>query len=88
MFMEIPVSEARKTLLDLVKRAEGGEEIVLTRHGEPVARLSAEPSAEKDPDAFEAYVAALQDAVRRRVVDSDWRAAEAELYDPATGLPV
>lgn len=85
--MEIPVSEARKILLDLVKRAEGGEDIVLTRHGAPVARLSAEPRADKDVAAFMAYVATIQEAVRRRGVDKDWREVEAALYDPETGLP-
>ncbi|CAH2603029.1 Antitoxin [Rhodovastum atsumiense] len=37
--MEVPVSEAKGLLTDLVKRAESGEEIVLTRHGRPVVRL-------------------------------------------------
>jgi prevent-host-death family protein len=37
--MEVPVSDAKGLLTDLVKRAEAGEEIVLTRHGRPVVRL-------------------------------------------------
>ena len=37
--MQISVSEAKAQLLDLVRRAEAGEDIVLTRHGAPVARL-------------------------------------------------
>jgi len=37
--MEIPVSEAKATLTELVSRAEKGEEVVLTRHGKPVVRL-------------------------------------------------
>ena len=39
--MNIPVSDAKGLLTDLVRRAEHGEEIVLTRHGRPVARLVA-----------------------------------------------
>ena len=39
--MDIPVSDAKGLLTDLVKRAEHGEDIVLTRHGRPVARLVA-----------------------------------------------
>jgi len=38
--MEIAVSEAKGQLLDLVRRAEIGEEVILTRHGSPVARLT------------------------------------------------
>jgi prevent-host-death family protein len=37
--MNIPVSDAKGLLTDLVRRAEHGEDIVLTRHGRAVARL-------------------------------------------------
>lgn len=37
--MQIPVSEAKAQLTDLVRRAEAGEEVVLTRHGHPAVRL-------------------------------------------------
>ena len=37
--MHIPVSEAKAQLTDLVRRAEAGEEIILTRFGQAVARL-------------------------------------------------
>jgi prevent-host-death family protein len=37
--MEIPVSDAKGRLTELVRRAETGEEVVLTRHGHPAARI-------------------------------------------------
>jgi len=37
--MQISVSEAKAHLTDLVKRAEAGDEIILTRHGQPAVRL-------------------------------------------------
>ena len=37
--MEVPISEAKAHLADLVRRAEAGNEVVLTRHGQPVARI-------------------------------------------------
>ena len=37
--MKIPVSEAKGQLTELVRRAEAGDEVVLTRHGQPVVRL-------------------------------------------------
>ena len=37
--MRISVSEAKGQLTELVRRSEAGEEVVLTRHGQPVARL-------------------------------------------------
>ena len=36
---EIGAFEAKNTLGTLLDRVEGGEEIVITRHGKPVARL-------------------------------------------------
>ncbi|MBX3530033.1 MAG: type II toxin-antitoxin system prevent-host-death family antitoxin [Rhizobiaceae bacterium] len=37
--MEISVSDAKAQLTDLVRRAESGEEVVLTRHGQPAAKI-------------------------------------------------
>jgi len=37
--MHISVSEAKAQLTDLVRRAEAGDEIMLTRHGQAVVRL-------------------------------------------------
>ena len=39
--MQIAVSEAKGQLLELVRRAEAGEEVVLTRRGHAIARLVA-----------------------------------------------
>ena len=37
--LQISVSEAKGQLTDLVRRAEAGEDVVLTRHGHPTVRL-------------------------------------------------
>jgi len=37
--MDISVSEAKAQLTDLVRRAEAGEDVVLTRHGQATVRL-------------------------------------------------
>lgn len=39
--MQISVSDAKAQLTDLIKRAEAGDDVVLTRHGHAVARLVA-----------------------------------------------
>lgn len=45
--------EAKTHLSELVQRAEKGEEIVLTRHGAPVARLvAAQPEGKLDAAAW------------------------------------
>lgn len=37
--MQVAVSEAKGLLLELVRKAEGGEEIILTRHGHAISRI-------------------------------------------------
>ncbi len=37
--MNVPISEAKAQLTDLVHRAEAGEEVILTRFGHAVARI-------------------------------------------------
>lgn len=39
--MQIAIAEAKAQFAELVRRAEAGEEIELTRYGRPVARLTA-----------------------------------------------
>lgn len=39
--MYVSVTDAKGRLTDLVRRAEAGDEVVLTRHGRPKARLVA-----------------------------------------------
>jgi prevent-host-death family protein len=43
----VTIVEAKAHLSDLVDKAEGGEEVVITRHGRPVARLSATSKKKK-----------------------------------------
>lgn len=40
MSLKISVSDAKGQLTELVRRAEAGEDIVLTRHGHDVVRLA------------------------------------------------
>lgn len=39
--MRISVSDAKGQLTELVRRAEAGDDVILTRHGRPAARLVA-----------------------------------------------
>jgi prevent-host-death family protein len=42
--MLVSIADAKGNLEELVRCAEAGEEIVLTRYGKPVARLAAAPA--------------------------------------------
>ncbi|HZF96552.1 MAG TPA: type II toxin-antitoxin system prevent-host-death family antitoxin [Allosphingosinicella sp.] len=48
--MHISVTEAKGKLTDLVRRAEAGDEVILTRGGEPKVRLTPVPRAESSED--------------------------------------
>jgi prevent-host-death family protein len=56
--MRVSVTEAKAQLTDLVRRAEAGDEIVLTRHGQDVARIAAVKSRP------------LELSARRRILDA------------------
>jgi len=39
--MTVNLAQAKASLSELLDKVEGGEDVVITRHGRPVARLSA-----------------------------------------------
>jgi prevent-host-death family protein len=45
--MKVSLTHAKAQLTDLVRRAEAGDEVILTRHGQPAVRLV---PVEKTPD--------------------------------------
>ena len=38
--MQVSINDAKSKLIDLVRRAEAGDEIILTRNGQPTVRLA------------------------------------------------
>lgn len=47
--LEVPISEAKASLTALVRDAERGQDVVLTRNGRPVARITALAAKSKRP---------------------------------------
>ena len=41
--MDVSIAEAKNRLPKLIRAVENGEEVVITRHGKPVAQISAPP---------------------------------------------
>lgn len=65
--MRVSVTDAKAQLTDLVRRAEAGDEVILTRHGQPAVRLV--PVAPKpDPAARRSIIAAVQAAAAAKLV--------------------
>ncbi|MFC3713803.1 type II toxin-antitoxin system Phd/YefM family antitoxin [Sphingoaurantiacus capsulatus] len=84
--MRISVTDAKGQLTDLVRRAEAGDEIILTRHGHAAARLVAIRPA-VDAASRRAVLASVRAAVSAKV-DAGSGAARSQdfLYDE-DGLP-
>lgn len=48
--MSVSVTEAKAQLTELVRRAEAGDEVILTRHSHPVARIApAKTASDRKP---------------------------------------
>jgi prevent-host-death family protein len=45
--MNVSITEAKNRLPELIRAAEGGEQIVITRHGKPVAQIGPPPAARR-----------------------------------------
>jgi len=86
--MQISVTDAKAQLTDLVRRAEAGEEVVLTRHGHEVARLVAvAPSV--SPAARRAAIERILAETRGKALPGPSAARSQDfLYDDETGLPI
>jgi prevent-host-death family protein len=81
--MHIPVSEAKGRLTDLVRRAEAGDEVILTRHGHPAVQLtpiSAKPSLEEVRARRLAAIDRAIAAARARAPDGGPSAARSQDY--------
>lgn len=84
--MEVSVSDAKGLLTDLVKRAEGGEDIVLTRHGRPVARLMPVHARSSVADR-RALISAARAAGRMRAAAGPGAARSQDFLYGGDGLP-
>ena len=84
--MQISVSEAKGQLTELVRRAEAGDEVVLTRHGRATVRLvpiRPQPNA----DARRAVIAATQAAAKDKRTTGTGAARSQDFLYRDDGLP-
>lgn len=86
--MNVPVSEAKGQLTDLVRRAEAGEEVVLTRHGQPVARLvPATAKRKRDPETRRKAIEAIVESARGKATPGPSAARSQDFLYDENGLP-
>ena len=87
--MEISITDAKGKLTELVRRAEAGEEIILTRHGHPAAKIAPmTPKPDRDWDEIMRRVKEIQKRVKaiERPDLADAARSQDWLYDEF-GLP-
>ena len=84
--MRVSVSEAKAQLTDLVRRAESGEEIVLTRHGQAVVRLTPAKPARDAASRRELLESVRASAATKASVGPGAARSQDFLYDDG-GLP-
>lgn len=84
--MRVSVSDAKGQLTELVRRAEAGDEVILTRHGQPAVRLV--PVRHRlDPAARRALMDAIRLAGGQKATAGEAAArSQDDLYGP-DGLP-
>lgn len=85
--MHIPLSDAKVRLTDLVRQAEAGEEVVLTRHGKPAARIVPVTSAPTGL-ARTRLVESLQRSAARHMHRGPEAARSQDFVYGGDGLPV
>ena len=70
--------EAKTHLSELIARAERGEEVIITRHNKPVAKLVPMAAPPADRGTRRQSVEALLRAARGRSLAVDWKALRDE----------
>jgi prevent-host-death family protein len=75
---EIGAFEAKNTLGSLLDRVEQGEEIVITRHGKPVARLIPSSGGINSEQALAAAGRIRSRASQLKAARFDWEGLKAE----------
>lgn len=85
---EIAVSEAKARLTALVRQAEGGEDVFLTRNGRRVARITAEePRRVLSPEERMAVIRKVQATARDRFEPDFDTASSADFLYGDDGMP-
>ena len=50
--MNIPIEDAEELFEDLIRRAEAGEQVVVTRDGKPVVEITTSKDLSAEPSKF------------------------------------
>lgn len=84
--MRVSVTDAKGQLTELVRRAEAGDEVILTRHGHAAVRLVPVRPV-PDRDARRAVIEAVRASAAARAVPGPDAARSQDLLYGDDGLP-
>ena len=84
--MRVSVTDAKGQLTDLVRRAEAGDDVILTRHGQPAVRLVA-IRAVGDPAARRKLMEAIRRSGAAKAVTGEAAARSQDFLYDDDGLP-
>lgn len=84
--MKVSVTEAKGQLTELVRRAEAGDEIILTRHGHPPVRLVPVKAA-PDRQRRRALIEAVQASAAAKATAGPSAARSPDFLYGDDGLP-
>ena len=86
--MKVTVSDAKGQLTDLVRRAEAGEEVILTRHGQEAVRLVPVTVKPKhDPEARRKILEDIMKSARGKAKPGPSAARSQDFLYDENGLP-
>jgi prevent-host-death family protein len=85
--MRISVTDAKGQLTELVRRAEAGDEVILTRHGQAAVRLVPVKAARLDPDRRRELLDAIRAAGAAKAIPGPNAARSQDFLYDDSGLP-
>lgn len=85
--MNIALTDAQKRFAEIVRRAENGEEVVLTRQGRPVARIAPVEKRRPTSEQKRAAIAEIRAAARKVPFDGVSAARSQDYLYDEDGLP-
>ncbi len=85
--MNVSLTHAKAQLTDLVRRAEAGEEVVLTRHGQPAVMLTPVRKKAYDPEARRRLLDQVMESARGKATPGPCAARSADFLYDEDGLP-
>jgi prevent-host-death family protein len=85
--MRVSVSEAKAQLTELLRRAEAGDEVLITRHGRVAGQIIPAKEARREGKDLRAVIAEIQASARAKITPGPCAARSQDFLYDENGLP-